>query len=85
MSSLQLGRRWPTGPSRKPLKTDDADENAPKKNKATRASSKHDFMAPPILTVNYKGHAFRVLYEGLGGNTLWVEAKEETLRLLKNL
>ena len=25
----------------------------------------------------------RVLYEGLGGNTLWVEAKEETLRLLK--
>ena len=65
------------------LKTDDADENGPKKNKATRASSKHDFMAPPILTVNYKGHAFRVLYEGLGGNTLWVEAKEETLRLLK--
>ena len=65
------------------LKTADADENGPKKNKATRASSKHDFMAPPILTVNYKGHAFRVLYEGLGGNTLWVEAKEETLRLLK--
>eukprot|EP00439_Symbiodinium_sp_Y106_P005455 s3867_g1.t1 len=41
------------------LKTADADENGPKKNKATRASSKHDFMAPPILTVNYKGHAFR--------------------------
>ena len=66
------------------FKTEDHDqEPVHKKTKALRASSKHDFLAPPMLTMHYKGHAFRVLYEGLGGNTLWVEAKEDTLRLLK--
>ena len=63
-------------------KTEDQDEARKKKHKV-RASSKHDFMAPPILTVQYKDYSFRVLYEGLGGTTLWVEAKEETLRMLK--
>ena len=65
------------------LKMENTEETPTKKQKAVRAGSKHDFMAPPILTVHYQGHSFRVLYEGLGGNTLWVEAKEETLRILK--
>ncbi|CAE7196949.1 unnamed protein product [Symbiodinium sp. CCMP2456] len=63
------------------FKTEDHEqEKGHKKAKVLRASSKHDFMAPPILTVHYKGHAFRVLYEGLGGNTLWVEAKEAKVK-----
>ena len=66
------------------FKTEGQEEPGHKKHKAIiRAQSKHDFMAPPILTVQYQGHTFRVPYEGLGGNTLWVEAKEDTLRMLK--
>ena len=66
------------------FQTEDHEAPAGKKRKAvTRASSKHDFMAPPILTLQFRGYSFRVLYEGLGSHTLWVEACEETLRKLK--
>ncbi|OLQ12908.1 hypothetical protein AK812_SmicGene3098 [Symbiodinium microadriaticum] len=41
------------------FKAEDQHEPGNKKHWAVSAFSKHDFMAPPVLTAQYKGHSFR--------------------------
>ena len=54
-----------------------------KKSQPLRASSKHSVLLPVSMEVEVQGHKLRLLLEGVGKQTIWIEFTEDNIRWLQ--